>query len=453
MNDTLVAYLHPNEVTATFHKCLTNLLGYDLTHGRHIGPWATVRCGPNGVPEGRNQIARQFLAEPVEWLFMVDADMGFAPDALDRLHAVADPVERPVVGGLCFAQKETHDDGMGGFRCSARPTIYDWIEHPDGHRRFTGRSHFAPNALTRCDGTGAAFLLIHRSVIERMAEQFGETWFDRVRGSDGSLLGEDISFFVRAAALEVPCHVHTGIRTSHFKNLWLSDVDFWAQMTPPPATDPVTVIVPVLHRPQNVRPFMESLRASTGLATAWFVCEPDDVIQWGEVEKHGAHRVVHPGTFAQKVNAVASEVSTPWMFLAGDDVVFRPGWLDHAQFIAKTHGAQVVGTNDLGNARVMAGEHGTHLLISTAYVRDVGASWDGPGKVCHEGYTHWFVDDEIVTAAKQRDVWMSAPGSIVEHNHPAWGKAPDDDVYRKGQANAQRDQATFRKRVKAHVGG
>ena len=61
--------------------------------------------------------------------------------------------------------------------------------------------------------------------------------------------------------------------------------------------------------------------------------------------------------------------------------------------------------------------------------------------------------DEIVTAAKQRGVWMSAPGSIVEHNHPAWGKAPDDDVYRKGQANAQRDQATFRKRVKAHVGG
>ena len=32
--------------------------------------------------------------------------MGFAPDTINRLLEAADPVERPVVGGLCFTQRE-----------------------------------------------------------------------------------------------------------------------------------------------------------------------------------------------------------------------------------------------------------------------------------------------------------------------------------------------------------
>ena len=58
----------------------------------------------------------------------------------------------------------------------------------------------------------------------------------------------------------------------------------------------------------------------------------------------------------------------------------------------------------MSNPRVISGEHGTHLLIRRSYIDEVGASWgtDGkgtPGEVCHDGYTHMYVDDEIVTAA------------------------------------------------------
>jgi GT2 family glycosyltransferase len=450
--DTALCYLHPNDVSSSFQDSVIDLLGWDLTHDRHLGPWSKVRCAPGGIPEGRNQLAATLLDEGAEWMFMVDADMGFRPDTLDRLHAVADATDRPIVGGLCFAQRETNPDGLNGYRCFARPTIYDWVEHADGHRRFTGRADYPVNTLIRAGATGGACLLIHRSVFVKIQDEYGPTWFDRMRGTDGSLLGEDISFFVRCGALEIPLHIHTGIRTNHHKELWVGEVDFWSQFVAPPATERVTVVVPVLTRPQNVAPLVESLRASTGLADVLFVTEPDDIVECAAVDEASANRITHPGSFAKKVNAAVEHVSTPWMFIAGDDVVFRPGWLDHALHVANRYGAQVVGTNDLGNPAVMSGEHATHMLISMDYVREVGASWDGPGLVCHEGYRHWYVDNEIVAAAKQRGVWASALGSIVEHNHPAWGKAENDDVYVRGQRYAQRDARTFRDRMGEHLG-
>jgi hypothetical protein len=232
---------------------------------------------------------------------------------------------------------------------------------------------------------------------------------------------------------------------------------FYSPEVIPEATEAVDVIIPVLHRPQNVKPLMESLKATAPLARAWFVCEPDDIIEWAEVEKHGGARIVHPGTFAEKVNYAYQyladltgdkEELRPWVLLVGDDVVFRPGWLDQAQHVAAKTGGNVIGTNDLGNARVMAGEHATHMMIRRSYIDEVGASWDGPGVVCHEGYSHWFVDDELVCAAKQRGTFFPALGSVVEHMHPLWGKGEVDEVYEKGQENAARDQATFKKRYK-----
>ena len=220
---------------------------------------------------------------------------------------------------------------------------------------------------------------------------------------------------------------------------------------PPPATETVDVIVPVLHRPQNVRPLMESLRASTGLATAWFVVEENDLIEAAEAEKYGAKVLWCSGTYAQKVNHAYTHTTAPWLLPVGDDVIFRPGWLDYALKAAGDGRFDVIGTNDLGNPRVIAGDHATHMLIRRTYVDDTGASWDGPGVVCHT-YGHWFVDDEIVTAAKQRGRWVMARDSVIEHAHPAWGKGPDDEIYALGQSRATQDQQTFIKRLRANGG-
>jgi hypothetical protein len=452
----LVAYLHPNVVSHSFSDSLMRLVAYDLAHEARVvrsgGP-VMFRCGPGGLVEARNDVVRHFLdATECEWLWMVDSDMGFAPDTVDRLLAAADPVDRPVVGGLCFGMRETGSDGMQGWATAPFPTLYDWARKPDGEFGFHVRRDYPVNALVQVAGTGAACLLIHRSILEKVRAEHGDAWFERTRYSSGKPVAEDLSFCFRVNAAGATVFVHTGVRTTHHKAVWLSEADYWRSRVVPPAAEETAVIVPVMGRPQNAEPFMASLRASTGLAKVYAVANHDDDATIGAWWGTGAEVVVGDVvTFAEKINHGYRQTVEPWLFLVGDDVRFHPGWLDHAQHVARTQGAAVVGTNDLGNPRVMAGEHATHLLIARSYIDEHGASWDGPKVVCHEGYRHWFVDDEIVVAAKQRGVWAMALGSHVEHLHPVWGKAEDDEVYRTGQAHAAADRKVFEKRCQEHV--
>jgi hypothetical protein len=455
-----VAYLHGNTVAYSWHKSLLDLIGHDLMHEQRVvaGGWMSMKAATGGIVEGRNDTVARFLAEKDSaWLWWVDDDMGFAPDTVDRLFAAADPAERPVVGGLCFAYKEAAQDGWGGARCVPRPTIFDWVTEGD-EAGFKGRATYPVNSLVRCAGTGSACLLIHRSVFETIAEQFGPVWYDRWPNPSGKgWISEDLSFCMRVGAAGFPLHVHTGVRTTHAKTTWVAEEDYWAAAVAPPATDPAAVVVPVLRRPQNAEPFMASLRASTGLATVYAVADTDDhetIVAWKEA---GAQIVLwpprdRPGSFAEKANAGYADARwEPWLFLVGDDVRFHPGWLDHAQAVAGDR-YHVIGTNDLVNPRVTSGEHATHLLIRRSYVDDLGASWDGPGVVAHEGYRHWYVDDEIVTAAKQRGVWAPALGSVVEHLHPLFGRGQTDEVYELGESFAEQDRALFLSRLRQHAG-
>jgi hypothetical protein len=448
-----LAYVHDTEVSYSFHQSLVNLLLFDAGEQGRImrGGYNAVRCARSGsLAEARNQAVEGFLANsPGEWLFWIDTDMGFAHDTVELLLESADKEARPIVGGLCFAQREISQDGMHGYRTAPRFTILDWVDTPDG-QRFMGRSTYPVNSVVQCAGTGSACILVHRSVLEKIQEQFGPTWYTQIAGDDGMLLGEDISFCVRAGAAGIPIHVNTAVRTTHLKNVWLQEADFWEATTPPPAQERTAVIVPAM-RYSNAERFMTSLRASTGLATVYAIATDDEDEAFAAWEAAGATAMaVSSGTtFARRINAGYEATDEPWVFVVGDDVMFRPGWLDHAQSVAGDR-FHVVGTNDLGNPRVISGEHATHMLIRRSYIDEVGASWDGPKNVCHEGYGHWFIDDEIVTAAKQRDVWAMALGSMVEHLHPAWGKAENDDVYKVGQASAPQDRALFEKRRKTH---
>lgn len=251
-----VAYAHSSTVTYSWHHSMVELVGYDMAnHGRILrGGYVALRVGTDGLVEARNTAVKEFLAERGgDWLWWIDTDMGFAPDTVDRLVEAADPVERPVVGALCFSQRETFSDGMGGWRCSATPTVFDWAKVNvydealvDGVRRrtkvgeqrgFAVRWDYPANTVTRCDGTGAACVLVHRSVYERVADKYGPVWYERVPNiSTGQLIAEDLSFCVRVGSLDIPLHVHTGIPTSHQKLVWLGEEDYWRQraVDPPP---------------------------------------------------------------------------------------------------------------------------------------------------------------------------------------------------------------------------
>ncbi len=136
-----VAYVHSDQVHYSWHHSFIQLLDHDLANQARIwsGGHVSLRCGTDGLAQARNTAIRDFLADSTAtWLWWVDTDMGFAPDTVDRLVEAADPAERPIMGALCFANREVDNDGMGGRRALAAPVILHW-RTIDGESGFDTR--------------------------------------------------------------------------------------------------------------------------------------------------------------------------------------------------------------------------------------------------------------------------------------------------------------------------
>lgn len=200
-----------------------------------------------------------------------------------------------------------------------------------------------------------------------------------------------------------------------------------------PSTE-LSILVPVLRRPQNVAPLVDAFKAASDQATYQivFISSAGDTAERDAINEQLARsdvRICHltmvptrVGDYARKINHAYRHTSSPWLFLAADDLRPRPGWFAAAETAAILHGKRVVGTQDLGNSRVIRGEHSTHTLVHRSYVDEYGTI-DEPGQILHEGYPHCFVDDEFIETAQFRDEFVFAHDSIVEHMHPDWKKA------------------------------
>lgn len=202
----------------------------------------------------------------------------------------------------------------------------------------------------------------------------------------------------------------------------------------------------MLGRPHRVAPLLASIEASTPAPfRVVFACTPGDTAV-PAVTASGADLLLvdfRPGDFARKINRGIEASTEPYIFTGASDLVFHTGWLE-AALRQVDDGAGVIGTNDLGNPRVLRGEHATHSLLVRSYVESLGTV-DGSGAM-HEGYRHNFCDTEMVETAKVRGAWRFAADSIVEHLHPNWGTAEVDETYRLGQAGFVRDQMLYHRR-------
>lgn len=228
-----LGYLHPGHYAACFAESLIDLLFHDAAGTARIvshphGKLAK-ECGSNGIVDGRNKLAQVTLDESAaEWLFMIDSDMGFAPDSLERLIAVADPVDRPIMGALCFAHKSDGRSSFYGVRYRAQPTIYDYVELDD-RVGFVARTDYPTDEVVPVAGTGAAMVLIHRSALAAIRDRFGDHWFDAAQHPSGTTFSEDLSFCIRAAACDLPLHVYTGVKTTHDKGGVYLDEQFFTE--------------------------------------------------------------------------------------------------------------------------------------------------------------------------------------------------------------------------------
>lgn len=225
----VIAYIHPGQVSSYFTESLMVTLLDDFNRRPRrivniMQEWSSAN-----VSSARNAVTARFLDTRTptgqtvgDWLLWVDSDMQWEPDAIDKLMEVADPKARPIVGGLCF--------GMTLDRLV--PTIYQFVRTPEGEITTFRVERYDVDSVVQCAATGAAFLLIHRGVLEKMrAAKFNEAFpfFQEVQ-SGPRPVGEDIAFCLRAGQLGYPIHVDTRAKIGHHKSALLTEDKFLAQL-------------------------------------------------------------------------------------------------------------------------------------------------------------------------------------------------------------------------------
>jgi GT2 family glycosyltransferase len=185
-----------------------------------LGGRVRVGSGAN-VSKARNELVRSFLEHTDDdWLLMLDADLVFDLDAFDRLRALAQRIERPIVSGLYYAAEEWQQlpPGMTGLR----PLIFDI----SSDHVFTSRYEFQHGEQLQVGGVPTGCLLVHRSVYERLDTSPYPWFFEQVVGD--KWVSEDLTFCLVAQAAGFPVWVDTGAQFAHIKSTRLSSAMYAA---------------------------------------------------------------------------------------------------------------------------------------------------------------------------------------------------------------------------------
>jgi hypothetical protein len=210
----VIGYLSGGDTRIEFTRSIGAVHAHSLTRGVPLVGQLPHVSGPR-IAAGRNHLVESFLATPAEWLLMVDDDMSFDGDAIERFLKSADRRKRPIVGGLAFA---TGRDGMF-------PTLFRI--HPEAGVP-TRLDAWPLGEVVDVDGTGAACLFVHRSVFEKMAEHYERPWqWFQETTLNGNTVGEDMTFCLRARALGFPIVVDTSIRFGHVKPRTIDENEFF----------------------------------------------------------------------------------------------------------------------------------------------------------------------------------------------------------------------------------
>jgi hypothetical protein len=225
----VVGYLHNDYVTQEFHHCLFGFFIHDIWGPKRLLNFAPQFSGAN-ICKARNQMVKDFLDnEHAEWLWILDSDATFPPDALDCLLADADVTDRPIVGALAHQRRGKTDDkyqpildASGRQVVEVLPTMYK-IEY-DAEGNWVGYREVVSYTLglNEVDATGCHCLLVHRNVFEKIESTHPYRWFREDEIAPETVAGEDIWFCVEARKCGFPIFVDTRLESGHVKSTLLT---------------------------------------------------------------------------------------------------------------------------------------------------------------------------------------------------------------------------------------
>jgi glycosyltransferase involved in cell wall biosynthesis len=205
-----LSYIHPADVSSYFMESVVELLDYDKKVVERI----SLTSGPR-IASARNTVVREFLANRrSEWLVMVDADMVFAPDAIEQLVAGAREKNVGIVGALCYGCTAT---GV------MNPTLFRLVTDEQG-KKFELYERVPPPGMVKVDATGTGMILIHRDILLDIGDRWGPhsawPWFHEGEMKYGPQMveyGEDIGFCIRAHLQGHDIFVNTAVVANHHK--------------------------------------------------------------------------------------------------------------------------------------------------------------------------------------------------------------------------------------------
>lgn len=232
---------------------------WDLAEGGVLNPKVPlilITGGPS-LAGKRNKVVEAFLETESEWLLFVDTDQDFDADLPSRMVASADPVERPILSALIMADR----GDKVGLRIGPACTIW----HED---RFIVPPFIPDEQHWQVSTAGTGCILIHRSVLERLAELHAEDafpWFKHGQRNDPETgkpdeMSEDYVFSLRAAAAGFPIVVDTTIEVGHVKRRTLTSADFYAQPGVAPPAARTVAIIPVKNNLGYTKGVVRQLR-------------------------------------------------------------------------------------------------------------------------------------------------------------------------------------------------
>ena len=205
--EIMLAFPHNGWVRAEF---MNSVIRLQSSPEHDLVAQAQSNSAGSVVSYARNSLVTDFLESPCQWLLMIDTDMTFSPAQVGAIAEAAEPVKRPVVSGACAI--------LTRGRTATAPSAFYAVRRDGEITGFDSLRHLPADGLVQVDAVGAAFLMVHRGVLEKIP--FG-TWFCEGFTPDGGIRGEDLSFCVRVAEAGFPIYVHAGIRPGHMKTVCL----------------------------------------------------------------------------------------------------------------------------------------------------------------------------------------------------------------------------------------
>lgn len=165
------------------------------------------------IDSNRNMIVQDFLKTDNEWLVFIDDDM--IPKF--EFHKIFEKIgDRKIVSAVCIAMQ----NGIPG------PIIMKRSKEKDtSFRHITTdelKSEVVDGSYVEVDGVGTGFLVIHRSVFEKMPAP----WFKFQYKDDGTMgLSEDYYFGQKAKGLGFKLWVNCDLPTGHTKYVDLYELN------------------------------------------------------------------------------------------------------------------------------------------------------------------------------------------------------------------------------------